>query len=266
MKNAAPDFIKLLLSGTEHPLYICSLSNERTLGNERHILSRDPKHIASFIKKHDVPGRAVYYCVSTIPDKQRRNAENAAEIKIVFADIDFKDIIAPDEALSILKKLPVRPNRVHKTGHGLHAIWFLKEPAVATSLAISGHMPRVIKTVKRLCDVLGADRHVCHPAALLRMPGTHNSKDPEHVKPVTSVTLANGAYGLEDIEKWLETQDPVIHRKDRNPVTNPCEDFIKQMVGGAPIDVDARLAAMEYRGVGEKAIHTTQVACSASQT
>jgi hypothetical protein len=36
------------------------------------------------------------------------------------------------------------------------------------------------------------------------------------------------------------------------------------MAGGAPIDVEARLKAMEYRGVGEKVIHTTQVACSAS--
>jgi hypothetical protein len=50
----------------------------------------------------------------------------------------------------------------------LHLLWELDKPAPADE--------RITIALKKLSTVVGGDPHVCHPAALLRMPGTHNSK------------------------------------------------------------------------------------------
>jgi hypothetical protein len=167
MKNATRNLINLLLSGTKLPLWVCSLTNEKGTGNERHVRTRDVAEILDFCKRWDVTGRGTFYCVSTI-DGHRRCIENAGETKILWADIDYKDVVeTPRKILELVRKLPLPPSRIHETGNGLHLIWELTEPFRGDPAP----------TLRRLADLVGGDHKVCHAAALLRMPGTHNSKN-----------------------------------------------------------------------------------------
>jgi hypothetical protein len=164
------EFVEFLLKDTTHPIWISSLPNEKgTLEiGERHVLTRDINRLLDFVDKWDVQGRAVYYCASTI-NGHRRTIETAAEIKFLFADIDFKDVVEPpDQIRKIINQLKMPPSRIHFAGNGFHLLWVLTQVQPANE--------RITNLLKQICILVGGDPHVCHPAALLRMPGTHNSK------------------------------------------------------------------------------------------
>lgn len=166
-KNPTRDFVEMMLSGTTKPLWICKLPNDKGSPGQRTLRSRDVEDIVQFCTKHDEPGFAIYYCVSSI-DGTARNLETVSETPILWADIDYKNVVeTPEEILKRVRKLPLPPSRIHATGNGLHLIWELTEP----------YKGDPGPTLRRLADVLSGDRAVCHAAALLRMPGTHNSKD-----------------------------------------------------------------------------------------
>jgi hypothetical protein len=243
MKNATRDFINLLLSGTELPLWVCSLTNEKGAGNERHVRTRDVDTILDFCRRWDVPGRGTFYCVSTI-NGHRRNLENAGETAILWADIDFKDVREPqNKILAILRGLPAPPVMINASGHGLHPIWKLAIP----------YEGDVRSPLARLRLALGGDSKVCHPVALLRMPGTHNTKDGER-KLVRS--LPGGGQVMhqsELIETMINKLEPLIHLK--NEAAEPDDPFRRhaKSVGFAPpIDAEARLRAMRHKGPGRR--------------
>jgi hypothetical protein len=182
---AARDFINLLRSRTNHDLWIQALPNEKDAGGGSCIRTRDVERIVEFCEKHDVPGFGVYYCVSSI-DGARRRIETVAETPIIWFDIDFKDIkVSPAQALEAVKKLKVPPTRIHMSGNGIHGIYVLAEPWKETKEY------GLRWTLRRLADVVGGDRKVCHAAQLMRMPGTHNSKHGAK-KLVTVLTTATG--------------------------------------------------------------------------
>jgi hypothetical protein len=115
-----------------------------------------------------------------------RRLESAAEIKFAFADIDYKDVTeTPEQVGKNLKTLKIEPSRIHHTGNGVHLLWSFGK-------VFSAHDDRVTEILKNLCIMVGGDPHVCHPAALLRMPGTHNSKFNQW-KPVT-VSINHARY------------------------------------------------------------------------
>lgn len=209
-----------------------------------------------FITKWDQKGRGLFYCVSTIRGGGRRNRDNAAEIKILYADIDFKDLdITREEVIRILKRLPLPPTRIHFSGHGVHAIWVLKEA--------TNNMDSVTMLLRRLCVVVGGDKHVCQVAALLRMPGTHNTKNDAWTE-VTVIRETKRKYSLEELEAWLQTAQPVIFRKKSDGDSNPFIRAANEQGVKPPINVKQRLADMRYRGPGDASIHFTQLSVTAS--
>jgi hypothetical protein len=174
MQNATRDFVDMMFARTTHDLWISSLPNEKDgRGGERHVRTRDVERILRFCEKHDVDGEGVYYCVSSIRG-ERRNLESVGETPILWFDIDFKDIKAsPEQALEVVRSLKIPPTRIHMSGNGIHGIYVLEEPWQEPTDGVYG----LRWTLRRLADVVGGDRKVCHPAALMRMPGTHNSKN-----------------------------------------------------------------------------------------
>jgi hypothetical protein len=128
----AGDFIRGMFgTTTADPVHICALANEK--GDNkfpfRKIETRDCDEIDSFVKLRDEPGRAVYYCVSTLKDEDKpRNKANVSEIGFLFADIDFKDIA--DTRADVERKLAnlkYPPSVTIFSGHGIHAYWKLTE-------------------------------------------------------------------------------------------------------------------------------------------
>jgi hypothetical protein len=245
MMNATRDFANLLLARTKHDLWIQSLPNEKDTRGGSHTRTRDVDRIVRFCQKHDVPGFGVYYCVSSI-DGPKRSIETVGETPIVWFDIDFKDIKAtPEQALEVVKALEVPPTRIHASGNGLHGIYILTEPIAA------GENIRTV--LRRLADIVGGDLKVCQPAALMRMPGTHNSKRGEW--KLVTVIKSGPEYQFDDLKKFVTsgTRAVAIERiagAAKGASSDPFKRLAEEYDFRPPIDAEARLRAMEHGGPG----------------
>ena len=159
--------------------YFCSLPNPRSVGApvQLYLDDDDPQRevkLARFLQNEDRHGRGVYQCIGWLRHRARvRNAENVVALPVVVSDLDLKNIAQPrDEAIACLKGLPLPPTEIRDSGNGLHAVWKLKEPVTdETGLA------QAEAIMRRLAKLLAADPAPTHRAALLRVPGTHNTKD-----------------------------------------------------------------------------------------
>jgi RepB DNA-primase from phage plasmid len=171
--HGAADFIKAVFGPvTESPVWIQSLGNPGSDARPESIATRDPAKVASFVTKWDRDGRGMYFCVSTI-DGAKRIKGNAAEIIGLWVDIDCKDIDdTPEDVDRKLAKARCPPSLVNATGNGRHAYWLFKEALIGAT----DNQARVEAALKLLCDLFGADQAVTQIVALMRLPGTHNTK------------------------------------------------------------------------------------------
>jgi phage/plasmid-associated DNA primase len=264
------DFFKAWFDASEAPACLTSLPNIKDDPNEpgeRFILTREITEIEEFIAKWDRPGRALYYCVSTI--RTKRNKDNVVEICGLHADIDFKDVVDDEKTiLRRVKELPLPPSIIVRSGNGLHLYWPFKESIKVNIVDGVEEIERVEAALKLLCDLVGGDQKVTHIAALMRLPGSHNSKLNDDFKLAEVESIDNRKFELDDIEdEMLAITSPKVLRHKRPPEandSNPFLDAAKLLGFKPPIDVQRRLEAMGYMAGGENAIHETQVAVTAS--
>jgi hypothetical protein len=105
----------------------------------------------------------------------------------------------------------------------------------------------------------------------MRLPGSHNSKNGEWI-PVRMIEQRSDTYTIEQIEQWLVTEKPRLARRT-NPKTktspkrnggesNPWLALSKTQAG--PVDVEQRLAEMQYHGTDLNGIHDTQLSVTAA--
>jgi DNA polymerase I-like protein with 3'-5' exonuclease and polymerase domains len=263
---------------TTAPVFVAALANnkeEKRKYPPRDDVSRNIAALEGFVAKWDVPGRAIYYCVSTIkPGLRRRAKDNLAELTGLHIDIDFKTATAaPDGILSVLDKLPLPPTIVNHSGHGFHCYWLFKTAITANDT----NKERVEAALRRLADILAGDYLCCEVAHLMRLPGSHNSKDPDAVVTVTNLVTRIDDYSLEELEAWLAKAKPILARKDApegtpgasvdasgTPTDDPWESVAAAQTFKPPIDVEARLAAMAFQGPGDSGVHQTQLQVTAS--
>lgn len=244
----------ILLHETTADVHVWSLPNARGGGEERWIGTRRLSRIESFVQKRDVPGRATYYCVGTIEPGKPRKKEHAVELPFLHTDIDFKDVLlGEDGVFHVLRHgIALPPSRIHHTGHGFHCIWLLDKPVLADGMQAAEALLRM------LANYLGADRQVAHRVALLRVPGTHNTKRDGESIQVGVWKDGSERYTLGQIRDWLAQQtEPAIKRK--NQETNPFLLIADDQEIHAPIDVRQLLADMDHGN-----IHDTQLRCTAS--
>lgn len=257
-------FLKRLFGSTVGQIYICSLINDRSDRSgprERHVLTRDFDHVEEFCNKWDVDGRGLFVSMSTFDPKSRRVKENARETPALNLDVDLKSIsLSKEDVIKLLLDAACPPSVIVDSGRGIHAYWIMDVPAEAGE-AVEAHN-------RKLADVFGGDRQVAQSVALMRLPGTHNTKEGAwlecHVVQDTGVT-----YVMSQLTEWLSSAKAVIQRKiepkpDKPEETNPFLRYAEEFSYRAPIDVEQRLADMEYEGEGDKGIHATQVAVTAS--
>ena len=167
-----------------------------------------------------------------------RDKKNISEIVCLHADLDFKGIVETrDEIERVLKRLPLRPQLVNFSGNGLHCYWVFDEALLASNENIE----RVERSLKRLADVLAADLAVCQCAALMRVPGSHNTKRDQWTE-VVNVTKRKGSYSLEELEEWLASESPRLRRVAAKD--NPFIAYGAQHIVRAPVDVERRLGEM----------------------
>jgi hypothetical protein len=177
-------------------------------------------------------------------------------------DIDFKDIDdTPEDIDRKLGNLQFPPSRIHASGNGRHCFWLFKE-----AIRAGPDMERVESALKLICDLVGGDQVVAQCVALMRLPGTHNTKFGRWAE-VTTIANSGTRDELDDLEEWLAETSPVILRKVRPAEVFDNNHFLAaaKANGFKPsIDVEKRLAGMSYMSGGDAAIHSTQLAVSAS--
>lgn len=251
------DFIETyLLTNTDGSVYVCSLPNAKDGDDvgERNVLTRELDRIEEFSKKWDKKGRGLFFCVSTMQPKKARNKANAVEAVMLHVDTDAKDLLVPiEEAIDAIKGLEFPPSRIHKTGHGIHSFWLLEKPAADFDL-----IEALLKKISLIC---GGDPLVAHRAALLRLPGSHNTKDGGW-KEVEVIEGNDTRYKLEELEEWIGRQWAVVPKKGAE--VNPFLEAAADMAYKPPVDVEQRLASMSYKGEGENSVHSTQLSVTAS--
>jgi RecA-family ATPase len=247
------------------PYYYCAFPNDKAARLPRfHLITSDAAERDAFVAKHDVPGYALYWCPNPLKDGlpnegSSRCLDNVERVERLFWDIDHKDLLAtPEEVDDKLLQLPVEPTMVTDSGGGRHIYVDLNEPIEADDTEM---LERVRELQKVVAGCLSADPAPAHPAALMRWPGSHNSKRGE---PVEVKTLwASGKPS--DITDWEAVTDLLpaegIFERKHKPAPN---GHAKPNGSGGPVDVDERLAAMRYEGPGDTSIHVTQLACTGS--
>jgi hypothetical protein len=269
--NSASTFLAGMFgASTAAPVFICSLPNadarERERG-ERHVATREPVHIEAFLRKWDRRDRALYFAVATVkPGSITRSKATLAELNGLHVDIDAKSItIDIEEAEQKLREVMHLPSKVVASGGGLHGYWLFKEALPATPENIG----RIETLLHLLADHLAGDRACAEASRLMRLPGSHNTKGGAWTE-VLVVEDRPFRYDLDELAEWLETASPMIRRKlkggnghDAQP-ENPWLAVAARFGSKPPIDVEARLAAMQYQGAGDASIHSTQVAVSAA--
>jgi hypothetical protein len=172
-KSATVRFLSFVFDEVSiDPIYLCRLKNSDNPGGggPQHLFTRDPGKIDAFVLKYDEPEYGLYFCVSTVaPDASTRSKETISELTGLHCDIDFKGIIeGEDEVCNKLEQLTLKPSKIVRSGHGLHAYWLLPEVIPATIENIA----KVDQLLRMLARHLAGDTAPAHAAALMRLPGT----------------------------------------------------------------------------------------------
>jgi hypothetical protein len=268
--GVAADFIADVFGGsTTEPVFLSSLPNADARArepSERRLATRDGALVERFRADMDRKDRGTYFCVSTIKSTAKQRSKSAlAELNCLFVDIDFKSVTdAPEDIERKLGQLMHLPSKVVHSGNGLHAYWIFKEALPATAENID----QIEALLSLIADHLGGDPQCCEVARLMRLPGSHNTKNGgwTEVRVIADRPLR---YAHDDLADWLETTSPIIQRKPDDggngaDPSNPWLAVATRFGNKAPVDVEARLAAMVYQGAGEAGIHATQVSVSAA--
>jgi hypothetical protein len=130
----------------------------------------------AFAQQYNRDGWGVYDCVSSL--KEQRRAKNAVvEISGLHWDIDARHVSEPKEKIieKVREKLQALGilTRLVDSGRGVHVYTLFREP-------IGSDTPDADKAqeiLRRVAAHLGADMAPTHFAALMRRPGTNNSKE-----------------------------------------------------------------------------------------
>jgi hypothetical protein len=273
--NMLVHFLKTLYAGTSARVYICSFPNERDNDKqvgERHITTRDAAEVMSFRNKWDKPERGLFFCIGTVKPGAKRNKDNIVETIGLHADIDFKNVdglpsdtnAARTEVLRQLARMKHQPSAIVFSGGGLHCYWLFKE-----AMETQPNIERVEDALRLLADHVAGDLAVCEVSRVLRLPGSHNTKNGAWSE-VEIISLDGGRwYELDDLEDWLTEASPIMLRAKREHAVPAGEsdffaEYARQHGIKAPIDVEARLAAMMFMGGENSSIHQTQLAVTAS--
>lgn len=120
----------------------------------------------------------IYY--GLVPrEKQEGRKDSVKWLLALWADLDAKNFPnGKEEAWEVLRNFDFTPSVVIDSGHGLQALWFLKEPTLIQNAN------EIEETLAGLAKVLRGDPAVCEIARVFRLPDSLNVKDPCNPIPV----------------------------------------------------------------------------------
>ncbi len=187
------------------PIFLASYANERSEARTyppRDSVITNPDDVAGFIEQYDVPGRAVYFAINTMQGDVRRK-EHVARVNALYLDLDFKGIVEDRRKIeAVIRKLKLKPSAVVASGHGLHVYWILSTPLGPENA------PSCEALMRRMCGPLAGDTSAAEVVRVLRLPGSHNSKNGEWLDVQLVESLSSWkTYSYSEIDNFFE----VIH-------------------------------------------------------
>ena len=245
--------------------YICALPHPKRAGRIPELFSANPDAIEAFARRWDRPGYGVFSCVNPLREgSTRRLPENAAGLVHLQCDLDLRRIQEPrDDVLRRLMQLPRWAEIRDSGGGGYHIVPQLKEMV----LPDTPEFERGNAIRSRLTYVLCADPAPNHAVALLRHLGTQNFK--YDIPGSCQIIRPGQPADLTELEDFLDQiADTPIFTAAEPRATNGhdhAEGAPRSADGNkTPVDAEARLAAMTFRGAGDRGVHITQLHVTAS--
>ena len=274
--SGAIDFLEDFFRGAEHAIDIRALANDADRKPVQRF-SRDSQIILDTCERYDGIGRGIFFGVATrLNGSHSGKREDLAELPGLWVDIDcYKLGISKDDALVALQGCPLPPTVVVDSGGGLHAYWLFLEPLDVRWAPQVGRLDAVKDEIdsalRQLAGVFAGDMRSCDITRVLRLVGTHNTKDGT-LRPIGIFEASGNRYELSDLQDMLDylrplieaPQPPLLEQDAAPEPVNPYTEFAKLYGFKTPIDVEARLRAMSYMAAGDAGVHITQLACSAS--
>ena len=246
-----------MLSPDGHAIEVWSLPNVQGGGSTHRERVHNNVELEKFIARYDHPGRALYHTVAKLKDGMTRSKEAVETVCFIWADIDFKDHpdVLPEEIRRRVEAIPTKPTLVVFSGHGLHLYWRLNEPENAAP----GEGQKIVEEALKLaCNYVGGDPSVAETARLMRLPGSHNTRNKDERIPVTVAASNDLTYEMDDlVDFWLEARPILPARPPAQEKTNghSADDFENDI--DAPVDVDACFEAMTHQGEGATSVNGT---------
>jgi hypothetical protein len=104
-----------------------------------------------------------------------------------------------------------------------------------------------------------------HRVALLRRPGTDNTKADEP-RPCHVIERRGTVYDISEFDDLFDLYGgrPLLTRRETLKKTNGHDKDTSAREFKPPINIEARLAAMTFEGPGDSAVHPTQLSVAAS--
>ena len=151
--------------------------------------------LAAFAREQ--AGQNLYFGAALRRDTSSGTLANCSALPALFVDIDYKDVPEAD-ARARLAGCPLAPSLLVSTGGGLHAYWFLKEPA-----DLRTELENTERTLGGLAQHLNADPTCAEAARVLRLPNTLNHKYSPARRVVVETFEPDRRVNLIDFEGWL---------------------------------------------------------------
>jgi hypothetical protein len=231
----------------ESRFYICCLRNREGGGGlHADLFYTDPAEAEKFKQKYDKPGFGIYDCISMLAGDRRRK-ENVRQVDYLPVDIDIKDLAdtSVEDVVERLTQCLLQPTEIRISGHGVHAVWTLKETVEGP-----GDLAHAETVLHRLLTYFGGDPSISHFAALLRAPRTHNTKSGDWIE-CRPVGGRGPTYDLIDIEDGLDdVEERPLFTRTQKAANGHGGAVERAERAGGPLDVDACLEAMEPSGAG----------------
>lgn len=280
--NDSIAFLSQFFALTESEVELRAIAHEG--GARGRVFTRNPDDVVAFLRRFDVPGTAVYFgCCTRAARARSGRREDLAESIAAWVDIDtYKLGISVDDAVAALRSCPFPPTVIVLSGGGVHAYWLWREPIL---LQGDDEPTRLDAVLGQLAGVFCGDPLPAQIAAVMRLPGSHNSKprlspDGSTVTEMVECVVLEAAWTrweLGDLEEALFRCRPLISAPAGSAVasaskatisplgaseTDPFLAFAKQFK--PPVDVERMLRDMTYGGIGDTSIHRTQLLVSGS--
>jgi RecA-family ATPase len=222
-----------------------------------HFYSDTPEGHASaekFAQEHNRDGWGVYDCVS--PLKERRRAKDTvARIVGLHWDLDARQLKESKQEIIERVRAKLDPfgilSHMTDSGRGVHVYSVFNEPIEAGTPEAEA----AYRLLRRMATHLGADMAPTHFAALMRRPGTMNSK--EGGGPCQVIVDGGKRCELSDIEAYLELVE------DNGSLFSPLNEEATEKREG-PVDVEAEFAAMKHGDRNGAGVNATYCRVSAS--